>query len=188
MNEEGNTKKNDIELNTAEQFEDREGDLDKLDDPALQLQEVIKERDEQRQNYLRALADLENIKKRTAKERSELLKYQGERIIFDLLEVKDNLDLALNQEETTLEELKTGLNLIDKMFQSVLEKWEVKAVSALGKKFNAEMFEAIGAVPDESEPDTVLQELKKAYNYKDRLLRVGQVVVSKKPEEEKKEE
>ena len=153
------------------------------------LEEAKKELAEQKQNYLRALADLENFKKRAAKERRDLLKYQGEKIIYDFLEIMDNLDLALAQEETSLEELKTGLQMIQGLFRDTLEKWGVKGESGLGKPFKPEIQEAISAVPDpEAQPGTVLQELKKVYYYKDRVLRTAQVVVVKEPEKLPEEE
>ena len=70
--------------------------------------------------YVRTLADFENYKKRTLKERSELLKYQGDKVFFDILEVLDNFELALKYTDTDYEKLRSGLELIHKMFLDIL--------------------------------------------------------------------
>lgn len=162
---------------------ERDADFNELDNPEAMLKRVQADLEASRQDYLRALADLENYKKRTMKERSDMLKYQGEKVIFDLLEVVDNLELALAQEQKTVDEFKNGVSLIHKMFIDTLEKWGVKGDSAIGKTFDANTQEAIGMLesPDHK-AGTVIQELKKSYVYKDRLLRPGKVVISKESE------
>ena len=155
--------------------------------------------------YLRALADLENYKKRALKERSDLLKYQGEKAFYDLLEVVDNLEFALqftglnlsssgdasastseseSKSQESAEKLRQGLVLIHKLFLNILGKWEVRPDSALGKPFDPQRFSAISKVksPD-AVPGTVISELKKAYFYKDKLLRPGEVVVAEATED-----
>ena len=190
MNEENNT--NEEQLNEdviaeeqQEEFEDREVDLEQLDDPAFKLEAAEAELASLKQDYLRALAEQDNMKKRNTKERSELLKYQGERVIVDLLEVLDNLELALSQEDTTLEDLKSGVEMIHKQFSGVFDKWEIKGHPGVGEAFDPQKHEALSTVPDaEVEPGTVIQELRKAYYYKDRLIRAGQVIVAKAVESE----
>ena len=134
---------------------------------------------EYREKYLRALAELENYKKRALKDRAELLKYQGERVLYDLLEVMDNLELALKHAEANPEKLKEGVLMIHKQFAEVLKRWEVKSESALGRDFDPAKFSAISRVAvHDAQPGTVIGELKKAYFYKDKLLRPGEVVVA----------
>ncbi len=135
-----------------------------------------------KQKYLRALADVENVSKRKIKEISELRKYQGEHIFVDMLEIVDNFELALQHAEANPETLRDGVQLIYKMFTDVLSKWEVRAVSGIGEKFDPNKQSAISRVPtDQSEAGVVLNELKKAYFYKDKLIRVGEVVVAAAP-------
>lgn len=135
--------------------------------------------------YLRALADFENFKKRTVKDRSDLLKYQGEKILLDMLEIVDNLEYALQYAdnnsgvESDPVKLKEGLVLIHKRFLETLSKWEVRPQSALGSEFDPAKCSAISRVPAPGvQAGIVLNELKKAYFYKDKLLRVGEVVVA----------
>ncbi len=155
-----------------------------------QVAELKAELRKSKENYLRALADLDNFKKRTIKERSELLKYQGERVFIDLLEVIDNFDRALenlDSENSDTEAMKSeeakqfleGITLIHRMFLQVLEKWEVKGKSAVGEPFDPNHHEAISQMPSAEYPaGTVINELEKAYSYKDKLIRPAKVVVS----------
>lgn len=173
----------DLQADQEQEFAEREVDLSQIDSAEYQLEVVKGQLSEAQQNYLRSLADLENFKKRSTKERSDLLKYQGERVIIDLLEVMDNLDLAVAQKETSLEDLQTGLSLIHKKFNEILTKWGIVANDTLGQQFNPQVQEALSLVADPSSaPNTVIQEIKKSYNYKDKLIRPGQVIVSKEAE------
>jgi molecular chaperone GrpE len=140
---------------------------------------------EHKDRYLRALADLENYKKRALKERSELLKYQGERVIGDFLEVLDALELAMVHAESDPTKVQEGIKLIHKMFVDTLGRWEVRADSALGGDFDPVKHKAISRlVVGEKKAGTVVGELKKTYFYKDKLLRPGEVVVSAPPTDE----
>lgn len=138
-----------------------------------------RELDEYREKYLRALAELENYKKRALKDRSDLLKYQGERVLYDLLEVVDNFELALQHTKSDPEKLREGIEMIYKQFVEMLGKWSVKSESGMGKEFDPAKFSAISRVPvHDAAPGTIINELKKAYFYKDKLLRPGEVVVA----------
>ena len=134
---------------------------------------------ETKDKYLRSLAEFENFRKRTMKERSELLKYQGEPVIVDLLDVLDSFERAIEHAGADLEKFKEGIKLIQKQFADALGKWEVRADSAIGKDFDPNRQRAIGKakVPG-TKANTVIGELKKSYMYKDRLIRVGEVMVS----------
>jgi len=141
------------------------------------------ELEEMRGKYLRALADYENYKKRALKERSDILKYQGEKALFDFLDIADNIELALEHSEADPQQLKEGIQLIHKLLMNTFEKWEVRPVSGIGKPFDPNQQSAISQVPsDEVEPGTVISELKKSYFFKDKLLREGEVVVAVRPE------
>ena len=137
---------------------------------------------EMKDKYLRALADLENYKKRAIKERSELLKYQGEKVLIDVIEVVDDFDRAFEHaegNEVDPKEFRSGIELIHKSLVDILKRWEVEARSALGKEFDPNFQSAISRVPaNDAKPGTVVSELKKAYFYKDKLIRVGEVVVA----------
>ena len=138
--------------------------------------------------HLRTLADFENYKKRALKERSEILKYQGERILVDIVEVLDNLDLALKYKDTEPDKLRSGLEMVHKQFVDTLGRWEVRAESMVWKEFDPNRSEALSKVPvDDAKPGTVLSEFKTTYIYKDKLLRPGSVVVAVAPSERSEE-
>ncbi|WKZ57387.1 MAG: nucleotide exchange factor GrpE [Bdellovibrionota bacterium] len=173
---------------------ERDADFSKLAQVDEAAQKRIAELEQQlsteHDNYLRALAELENYRRRAMKERSELLKYQGERVFADLIEVVDNFELALKHAEAAESdqskavEFRKGVELIHKMFLDILARWEVRAESGVGKEFDPARYEAISKVAvDDAKPGTIVNELKKAYLYKDKLLRVGSVVVAAAREE-----
>jgi molecular chaperone GrpE len=132
---------------------------------------------EQRDKYLRLFADFENFKKRALKEQSELLKYQGERIVIDLLEVVDNLELALSHSSGDSEALRTGLEMVHKQFIEKLGRWEIRGESGMGAQFDPQKHAAISRVPGK-EAGVIVGELKKPYFYKDKMIRCGEVVVA----------
>lgn len=134
---------------------------------------------EAKDKYLRALAEIENYKKRVQRERSELLKYQGEALLLDILPAVDNFELALQHKDADADKLRAGIELIHKMLVDGLQKWGVRPESALGKPFNPQIHSALSRVAvDDAPPGTVVNELRKAYFYKDKLLRPAEVVVS----------
>ena len=134
--------------------------------------------------YLRMLADFENFKKRSVKERSDLLKYQGEQLVQDLVRVIDDLELAVSFSAASSSDLDPhkileGLSMINKNFIDTLAKWGIRAESALGQQFDPQKHMAISKIAaGDSAPGTVVSELKKLYFYKDKILRVAEVVVA----------
>ena len=150
-----------------------------------ELAKVTAERDDFQDKYLRALADAENIRKRAIKERSELIKYQGEQIVVDLLGVIDDFDLAMSSTANLaeaggdLQKFRQGVEMIQKRFLEVLGKWDVRGESAVGKPFDPVRHEAISKISSaDAEPGSVVNELKRAFFYKDKLIRPGQVIVA----------
>lgn len=154
-----------------------------------ELEKLRKEAADNKDKYLRALAEFENFKKHALKERSELLRYQGERIFVDLLDVVDNFELALQHSKADPEKLRSGVELIYKLLADLLTKWEVRAESGLGKPFDPARFNAISrAEVDDAVPGTIITEFKKTYLYKDKLIRIGDVVVAAERSEPEEQE
>ena len=95
------------------------------------------------------MAELENLKKRHAKERSELIRYAGEALARDLLDVLDDLDRATAQsEDVATEELLKGVNLIRDSFQSVLGKHGIKGLDSIGTDFDPEKARCVSKCAD----------------------------------------
>ncbi|MDR2337219.1 MAG: nucleotide exchange factor GrpE [Deltaproteobacteria bacterium] len=130
--------------------------------------------------YLRTVAELENYKKRAIKERAELIKYSGENLARDILNVIDDLERALNNTESGIDEnFVTGVKMIYNNFISVLKQYQITTEQTVGEKFDPQKHEAMSMVPtDEYEPGVVMEEIRKLYLFKDKVLRVGQVVVA----------
>ena len=144
------------------------------------IQKLEMELKETYDKYLRSVAEFENYKKRALKERSEMLKYAAEGLARDLLEIADGLQLALRQEYPGVnEELLKGVQLILNQFLVVFDRHSIRAESAVGKMFEPDKHQALATVPTKDQaPGTVLEEFKRAYFLKDKLLRAGQVVVA----------
>lgn len=148
-----------------------------------ELERLRAEAAENYDKYLRAVAELENYKKRALRERSDLLRYAGEHLARDLVEVVDDVERAVVQDKSvSAESLLEGIRLIGERFRSILDKHSITGVDALGKKFDPSKEEALATVPtDKCEPGMVIEQFRKAYFFKDKLLRSGQVVVSAAP-------
>ena len=146
---------------------------------------------EKRDQMLRIQADAENFKKRMERDKAKLLKYAGENILRELLGTVDNLDRALEQgaieggdPAQKLEALLAGVELTKKGLNTVLERFEVTPLDALGKPFNPDEMDALTMEASEEIPaNHVVTEFAKGYTFKDRVLRHAQVVVSSGPTE-----
>jgi len=152
------------------------------EDLHLKVQEKEKEAKENYEKYLRAVADLDNYKKIAARERSDLIKYNNERMIKDLLPILDNLERALQHSTNTggAGALIEGVKMIYEQLLAGLEKYGVKRIEAVGQPFNPQLHEAMLLKESEDGEDgTVLQEFEKGYMLQDRLLRAAKVAVSK---------
>lgn len=159
-----------------------------LEDKPRDLSENLqKELAEQKEKYLRLYAEFENYKRMVQKEREELINYSNEKLIKDLLPVIDNFELAIKHasgEESSkwIEGMKKGVENTLKEFFRILEKYGVKPIDSLGQPFNPEVHHAVTTVEtEEKEENIVVEELRKGYFYKDKLLREPLVAVSKKP-------
>ncbi|MCA1960574.1 MAG: nucleotide exchange factor GrpE, partial [Desulfomonile sp.] len=140
-----------------------------------------KEAWENRDRWVRSVADLENYKKRALHEKTRLLKYQHEDLLKDLLPVLDNLERALGHSENShvSAAFVEGIGMIAQMLRGVFDRYGVTPVKAVGEPFDPAVHEALSQVPSPGvEPNTVVEELEKGYLYKDRLLRPAKVVIS----------
>lgn len=150
-----------------------------------QLMEALRQVEEKTQKhydlYLRSLAEMENLKKRSAKEKEEWLKYANESLIKNILPVMDNLEKAIthSHEGSSLHALREGVELTLKGLKDALEKSGLKEIEALGVPFDPCFHEAVSQIPsEEMETGVVLQELQKGYTLNGRLVRPSMVVVS----------
>jgi len=145
------------------------------------LEEAKKLAEENRDRWLRAVAELENFRKRNAQERSKLIKYKNEELLRDLLKVSDNLDRAISHCDPSKSSvgLLEGLRLVADMLKDTMSKYGVVPIEAVGKPFDPNFHEAMArASSSDYPPNTVTEELEKGYLYHDRLLRPSKVTIS----------
>ncbi|HKY62278.1 MAG TPA: nucleotide exchange factor GrpE [bacterium] len=137
--------------------------------------------------YLRAYAEFDNSKKRSAKEKEESLRYAHERLIKDLLPVLDGLEQALAHADTSDKAaIVEGVELVLRQFLKVLENYGVTPVVSLGQPFDPHHHEAVGQQESgEHEPHSVVNEYRRGYKLHDRLIRPAMVTVAKPPEGKK---
>lgn len=155
-------------------------------DEGARLTEELKEMSEK---YLRLYAEFDNYKKRVNKDKEELLKYGQESLLYELLTVIDNLELALKHAS---DEVSTGLiqgvEITYKELMKTLEKFGLTAVEAEGENFDPSVHHAMSQVErDDVEENIVVEEYRKGYKLKDKVLRPSLVSVSKKPPEDNRE-
>jgi molecular chaperone GrpE len=172
------------ESSTADGIDGEVLELSSEDELQGELVRLRGEVDEAQERYIRLLAEFENFRRRTQRERADIIKYQGEQIVVDLLEVIDNVERAMTFAQGDSEQFRGGVELIFRNFQGVLEKWGVRLESGVGKEFDPKIQSALSTLPTaDSAPGTVVGELKKAAFFKDKLIRVGEVVVAGEPSE-----
>jgi molecular chaperone GrpE len=149
-------------------------------DPALL--EAQKAASENWDRFVRAQAEMENLRRRMEKDLQNAHKYALEKFVRELLPVVDSLELgiaAASAESPDIAKLREGNELTLKQLQSVLEKFNIRAIDPVGEKFNPELHQAMAMEPSSSvEPNTILQVFQKGYLLNDRLLRPSLVVVA----------
>jgi molecular chaperone GrpE len=147
-----------------------------LDDLKAQVKTANDER-------LRAIADLQNFRRRGEEERLRIIRDANERLIKDLLPVLDDFDLALDAASKTesYEQLIGGVSAVARKFQETLGKQGVAVIPAVGEPFNTEVHEAVMLDEESDAPEeTVTSELRKGYKLYDRVIRPSLVKVAKK--------
>ena len=157
------------------------------EDIILKLNEEISDLKDQR---LRAIAELENFRKRAEKDQSDALKYGVTNFAKEIINIRDNIERAqssISDEVKTNEAVKSvveGLDLIAQATVSTFEKIGIKKVESINQKFDHNLHQAMLEIEkDELEPGIIVQEILPGYTLHDRLLRPAMVGVSKKTQE-----
>ncbi|SMN12263.1 Heat shock protein GrpE [uncultured Candidatus Thioglobus sp.] len=151
------------------------------DDLAAQLEEAQQSAKDNWDKVLRAQAEMENLKRRNAKDLENAHKFALDGFVKALLEVKDSLSMGLkisSDENATIESITEGLKMTDKVFLATLERFGVKSIDPTGETFNPEFHEAITMLPmPDKESNTVLEVVQTGFTLNDRLVRPAMVVV-----------
>jgi molecular chaperone GrpE len=144
------------------------------------LAEAQTKLEEQRNAWLRALADAENARKRAQADIAQARKYAAERIVEDLLQVMDGLEAALGAASASPDALRSGVELTQRQLKSAFERAGVAEVNpAPGQRFDPHRHQAMAAVESNQDPNTVIAVLQKGYTLHDRVVRPALVSVAK---------
>ena len=152
-------------------------------DAAAQVAALRTELTDLKDRWLRERAELENFKRRAVREKSDALRFGSEGLLKDLIPIIDNLHRALAHARTSgdVDPIVTGVELVLRGFDEVLERHGVRVVEARGVPFDPSRHEAISHVESEAPANTVIDEHQRGYVLHDRLLRPALVTVGKGP-------
>jgi molecular chaperone GrpE len=162
-------------------------------DPAtvtVEQLEELKDRaakaDEHWERLLRSTADFENFKKRANREKQDAIKYANESLLQKLIPILDNFEMAQsaaqNAQTNAAQSLQTGVNMIFQQLKNALCEAGLEEIDAAGKPFDPNIHEAVSQQETTEQPEgQVVQQLRKGYKLRERLLRPAGVVVAKKP-------
>lgn len=145
------------------------------------LAQLEEELAKEKKEYLFLMADFDNFRKRTLKEKAELIRNGGEKVLGELLPVLDDFERALQaiNSGNDVDSLKEGVNLIYGKFVQYLEKNQVKEIISTDADFDTELHDAVTTFPvdDESKKGKVIDTVQKGYMINDKVLRHAKVVV-----------
>ena len=156
-------------------------EMERLKNELLAAEERAKNHWEQ---YLRALADVDNVRKRAAKDLESSRQFAIEKFAQDLIAVKDSLELAIvnsdkaNSTKADVASLIEGQNATLRLLAKAFEKAQIEEINPEGTAFNPELHEAMMTQPSDAAPNTVLAVVQRGYTLNGRLLRPARVVVS----------
>lgn len=182
-----------VPIEDAEEISAAEEEVSEEKSPEISIAEELQE---QKDKYLRLYAEFENYRKRILKDKEELLRYGNESLLYELLPVIDNLEMALKhakrdssaQDNSLIAGLIQGIEITLREFMKVIEKFGVSAIPAAGKPFDPSVHHAMSQIEREDvDANIVVEEFRKGYMLKDKVLRPSLVSVSKKPAENKSE-
>jgi molecular chaperone GrpE len=163
------------QTNEAFTAEDSPEDLKETDNVSEELEKL-------KDSYIRLMAEYDNYRRRTIKEKSDLIKNGGEKTLTGLLPVIDDFDRAMKTIETATDiaAIKEGVELIYNKFVAYLQQNGVKPVDALGQVFDPELHEAVATIPatDEEMKGKVIDDIQTGYILNDKVIRHARVVVA----------
>jgi molecular chaperone GrpE len=171
-----------IDINSDESLSGTSHLNDAIEDES-ELEKLKTELEEAKDKLLRKVAEFDNFRKRSAKERLELIQTAGKEVITDMLEVMDDWDRAKKQLEKSDDAtaIKEGVELIFNKFRNLLQSKGVKPMETIHHEFDPDLHEAITQIPAPSEDlkGKVLDEVMKGYYLNDKIVRHAKVVVGK---------
>lgn len=153
----------------------------KEETPEDKIAALQAELEKSQKEYLFLMAEFDNYRKRTVKEKAELIKNGGEKAMLGLLPVIDDFERAIDaiDKSSDVEGLKEGVDLIYNKFMKYLESQQVKPMESTGTDFDADIYEAVTTfpAPDESMKGKVIETVQKGYTINEKVLRHAKVIV-----------
>ena len=150
-----------------------------------ELKERAAKADEHWERLLRTTADFDNFKKRVTREKQDAIRFANEGLLQKLVPLLDNFEMALaaiqQQQNDGAQSLRAGIQMVYQQFKSVLADAGLEEIEALGKPFDPNLHEAVSQTETADAPEgQVMQQLRRGYKLRDRLIRPASVVVAKK--------
>lgn len=146
------------------------------------LEELLKQAElqaaEHHDAWLRAKAEADNIRRRSAEEVQAAQKFAVTKFATEMLAVKDSLEMAL-KDTSSIESIQAGVDLTLKQLVSVFERFQLAEINPVGEKLDPHKHQAISVVPADAEPNTVVSVMQKGYLLGDRVIRPAMVIVAK---------
>lgn len=179
-------------LGQAEKVESEEPTEEELPphtpEELMQLRADAAKATEYYERLLRQVAETDNLRKRLAKEKQDAIRYANESLIEQLLPTMDSFDMALmavsSADENSIDSLKTGIEMVHTQLKRTLEEVGLSEIDAKGQEFDPALHEAMSRKEsEEAEEGTILEQIRKGYKLKDRLVRPASVVVATAPGE-----
>lgn len=144
-----------------------------------ELEQVTAARNEEKDQYIRMLAEYDNYRKRTDREKAAAYDGAAADTIAEFLPVSDNMELALAQADCSVEDLRKGVQMIQNNLNDILSKLGVSVMGEVGEPFNPEYHQAVSHIEDESLGENVIATVyRKGYRIGDRIIRHATVIVA----------
>ena len=144
-----------------------------------ELEAAKKAADETKDQLLRTLAEYDNFRKRTEKEKAAIYDHAVKDTVAEILNVADTMEMALAHKDCSAEDLRKGVEMIDKNLKDTLTKLKVEAIGEVGEPFDPSFHQAVSHVEDESlEENVIAQVYRKGYKIGDKIIRPATVVVA----------
>jgi len=167
--------------NVSEQQEEPQQGKEAKETPEDTIAKLNKQLEEAKKEYLFLMAEFDNFRKRTLREKAELIRNGSEKVLGDILPIVDDFERAVkaNEKVDDIDAVKEGFDLIYNKFIKYLDKNQVKAMSSTGSDFDTELHEAVTTFPvdDESKKGKVIDTVLTGYTINDKVLRHAKVVV-----------
>ncbi len=156
-------------------------ELSEIDAAKKQIEELQSKIEQMNDTYLRTLAEYDNYRKRTIKEKADLIKTGGESVLINILGVVDDVERGLesSRKAQDLDALREGVELIYNKFNGFLKQNGISSIETVGEPFNTDHHEAIATIPapEESLKGKVIDCVQKGYYLHDKVIRFAKVVV-----------